>query len=60
MKEIEPIQKHTLNLYEGDFDCIQRMFPQLGAAKVIRTLVRRYVKENKDKNTQQINIEVEI
>ena len=39
----EPVQKHTLNLYEGDFEEIKSYFPDLGAAIVIRKLVRQYV-----------------
>ncbi len=43
--EKEPVQKHTLNLYEGDFEAVQRMHPEIGASVVIRRLVRRYIKD---------------
>jgi len=46
MKKIEGIQKHTINLYEGDYARIQEMFPDIGAAAIIRKLVRRFVEQS--------------
>lgn len=42
-KEIEPIVKVTLNLYERDYLRMKALHPTLGPAKAIRALVRSYV-----------------
>lgn len=36
------LTKHTLNLFEGDFEFLQSRHPTLGAARVIRDIVRSY------------------
>lgn len=38
------ITKHTLNLFTGDYDRLNDLFPQVKAAKVIRHLVRDLIK----------------
>lgn len=43
--EKEPMQKHTLHLYEGDYERIKALFPEVGAAIVIRRLVRKFLKD---------------
>ena len=43
MNEKEPMRKHTLNLFDGDFDRLQRMYPDIGAAAVIRRLIRKHL-----------------
>lgn len=46
MNEQEPMQKHTLNLYEGQYERLQKLFPEVGAAAVIRRLIKRYLEDN--------------
>lgn len=41
-KEDIPLQKVTLNLYEGDFDFLRGLYSRIGAGKIIRKLVRKY------------------
>lgn len=41
-----PIYKHTLNLYEGDYEILQQSFPRLGAAAVIRDIIRKFIEKN--------------
>jgi hypothetical protein len=41
--ETEGLQKHTLNLYRGDFDRLQSVYPDIPAGKVIRRIVRGYI-----------------
>lgn len=41
--EKEPMQKHTLNLYEGDFERLQALYPELGASIVIRKIIRKHI-----------------
>ena len=45
-----PLQKVTLNLFEGDWDFLQATYPRIGASRVIRDLVRAHV--NKVKKAQ--------
>ena len=42
-KETAPLSKHTLNLYEGQLDKLQELHPRLGAAKVIRMLIKKHL-----------------
>lgn len=49
MNEREPMQKHTLNLFEGDYERLRRMHPETGAGAVLRRLLRRYLNENEPK-----------
>lgn len=37
------LQKHTLNLFPGDYAKIQSLHPDLGAGIVIRRIVRNYI-----------------
>lgn len=41
--EKEPMQKHTLNLFAGDFERLQALYPDVGAAAVIRRLIRKHL-----------------
>lgn len=43
--ESEPLQKHILRLYEGDFDKLTSYYPEVTATVVIRKLVRRHITE---------------
>ena len=53
-REDFPLTKHTLNLYEGDYERLQALFPaRIGAAKAIRDLVRHYLTEKTPKPLQQ-------
>lgn len=47
-RETHPVRKHTLNLYEGDFERLTVLFPKAGAGKIIRTLVRKFVTQVED------------
>lgn len=37
------LQKHTLLLFQGDYSLIQDLHPDIGAAIIIRKLVRGYI-----------------
>lgn len=55
-REEYPIRKHTLNLYDGDYDRIQAHYPaRIGAAKVIRDLVRNHVRDIKRSPSAKLN-----
>lgn len=44
-KENLELQKHTLNLFAGDFDRLSILYGSLGASKVIRLLVHKHIKK---------------
>ena len=60
----EELQKHTFHLYKGDYQKLQELYPDLGAAIIIRNLVRKYLTniENKTETTTQFpevpNVEI--
>lgn len=42
-KSKDSLQKHTLQLFEGDYAKLQDLHPEVGAASVIRTIIRQYI-----------------
>lgn len=48
-KERLPLQKHTLNLFEGDFIELGGLYPRSGAIKIIREMVHRHIAVCKEK-----------
>jgi hypothetical protein len=45
MPDETDLQKHTLNLYRGDYDRLRAAYPDIGAATVIRRVVRKFVEK---------------
>lgn len=41
--EEEPLQKHTLLFYQGDFDRMRAIYPDMPPAVAIRRLVRAHL-----------------
>lgn len=37
------LKKHTLLLYDGDYQRVQDLYPDIGAAVIIRKLLRNYL-----------------
>lgn len=59
-KEDRPMTKHTLLLFDGDFAYLQRTYPEVGASKLIRTLVRAHVEGLEAKLTPaQVSVKLE-
>ena len=53
--DIEDLTKHTLHLFAGDYARLQENHPEIGAAKVIRHLVRHHLnKVDPTVNLQEI------
>ena len=52
-----PIHKHTLNLYDGDYEVLQQCFPKLGAAAVIRDIIRKFIEKNELEVSTPANIQ---
>lgn len=55
----EGLQKHTLNLFPGDYEKLRVFYPDTGAGAVIRRLVREYIKQI-EVSGGPINAKVEI
>lgn len=55
VRELEELQKHTINLYKGDYARLQAMYPDVGANIVIRKLIRKHV--NKAMEPKEVQIE---
>lgn len=55
----EGLQKHTLNLYPGDYEKLRTFYPDVGAGAVIRRIVRSYIKQIETNGTS-IDAKVEI
>lgn len=41
----DDLTKHTLHLFAGDYAALQAMHPDVGAAHIIRTIVKAYLKK---------------
>ena len=44
-KSKEELQKHTLQLFAGDYAKLQELHPTVGAAHIIRTIIRSYLQK---------------
>jgi hypothetical protein len=42
-RDDHPLKKVTINLFDGDLEKIQHMFPRPGASKIIRDLVHKFI-----------------
>lgn len=43
--EYEPLQKHTMSFYLGDFDKMGAFYPDLGPSVAIRRIIRAHLKK---------------
>jgi len=60
-KSKEALQKHTLQLFDGDYARIQALHPDVGAAYIIRTIVRTYIqKVDPAVDTSQIKGDIDV
>lgn len=41
----DALQKHTLQLFEGDYAKLQDLHSDVGAAHIIRTIIRSYIQK---------------
>lgn len=56
MKSREDLTKHTLHLRRGDADRIRSLFPDLGYAIVIRTIVSNFLDKGDSERKELIKI----
>lgn len=47
-----PIRKHTLNLFEGDYERMQVLYPRLGAGRAIREIIRAHIRQIEEATAQ--------
>lgn len=60
MPKDEELQKHTLNLFPGDYDRLRDMYPDVGAGPVIRMIVRRFIEQVEAGTGEQFDPKVEV
>lgn len=53
------LQKHTLNLFPGDYAKLQELYPDIGAATIIRRVVRKFIEQIEQQGTEQ-NVEIRV
>jgi hypothetical protein len=54
-REDHPIQKHTLNLYRGDYEKLQNLYSsRVGAAKIIRDIIRAHIRKIEEDAAQRL------
>lgn len=51
--EREPLARHSIKLFSGDFETLQDLHPRLGAGKVVRELVRSHILKAKEAVAQK-------
>jgi len=51
-REDRAIQKHTMNLYAGDYPKLQVLYPRIGAAKAIRDIVHAHIRKIEENAAQ--------
>lgn len=56
----EDLQKVTLNLYAGDYTELMELYPDIGAAVIVRRIIRRFLEQVRAKGTASIEAGVEI
>jgi len=54
-REDRPIQKHTLNLYKGDYEKLQALYStRIGAAKIIRDVIHAHIRKIEEDAAQRL------
>jgi len=54
-REDHPIQKHTLNLYAGDYEKLQTLYSsRVGAAKIIRDIIHAHIRRIEENAAQRL------
>lgn len=56
----EDLTKHTLNLFRGDYEKLAELYPDVGAAPVIRRIIRNYLKSLDQPNKALPSTEVNL
>lgn len=59
-KSEEELTKHTLNLFEGDYDKLRELYPDVGAGAIIRRVVRKFIEQVEATDASSLDAKVEI
>jgi hypothetical protein len=59
VKSPEKLRKHTLNLRDGDYERLQALWPDVGAAVIIRRIISSFL-DREENNRSSSNIEVNL
>lgn len=54
------LQKHTLNLFPGDYEKLQDLYPDLGAAVIIRRIVRAYIEKIEETGDSGAKVDIKL
>lgn len=61
MPKDENLTKHTMNLFAGDYAKLQQYYPDIGAATIIRRVIRAFVNQIEEKGADVVaEIDVKI
>jgi hypothetical protein len=60
MPKDEMLTKHTMNLFTGDYAKLQQYYPDIGAATIIRRVIRAFVNQIEEKGQDGVKIDVDI
>lgn len=53
------LQKHTLNLFKGDFDRVGEYYPDLGASVVVRAIVRKWLEKQEEADAPKDDLKMD-
>ena len=54
------LQKHTLNLFPGDYAKLQELYPDIGAATIIRRIVHKFIEQVEAGGDGPANVDINI
>ena len=54
------LQKHTLNLFPGDYAKLQELYPDIGAATIIRRIVHKFIEQIEAGGDGPANVDINI
>lgn len=58
--EEEGLQKHTLNLFAGDYEKLRELYRDVGAGAIIRRIVRKFIEQVEASGASVIDAKVDI
>ena len=56
----EDLQKHTLNLFAGDYEKLQLLYPDHGAGPIIRSIVHKFIEQCESGSAETPNVETQL
>lgn len=56
----DELQKHTLNLFAGDYEKLQSLYPDHGAGPIIRSIIRKFIEQCESGVTTRPNVETNL